>query len=347
MCGVHGEARVTDTVSKKHVGVALGHIRDALVMAAGNDRVLTRDEAERCLKPLVATERAAVDAFVGVLRAGKASDALITVADIDAAVATMRKGLDTTGATTEVATETVRRLSSMGDTLVRLANRLSGAPTAVLPVLPKGAFPGLSGDALLTALRTWAAPHLQYDYGTARDLLYQKVDGKSGTLHDVYGDRDVTVRQRGELEQHDHINTEHTRPRSTGVAGTAAQTDLHHLFPADQEANNRRANLPFGEVVHETWHMGSSRLGTDQDGNLVFEPPDEHKGNVARALFYVTAVYGLPLPAAEEQVLRRWHKLDPVSTEERARNDVVSTLQENRNPFIDDPGLVDRVGRGE
>ena len=338
---------MTDTISKKHVGVALGHIRAALVAAAGKDRVLTREEAERCLTPLVATERAAVDAFVGVLRAGKPRDALITVADIDAAVTAMRDGVGAAGGTNDIAAEQVRQLSHMGDTLVRLATRLSGEASAVLPALPKGAFPGLAGAALLSALRSWAAPHLQYDYGTARDLLYQKVDGGSGTLHDVYGDRNVAVRPRGELEQQDHINAEHTRPRSTGVAGTPAESDLHHLFPSDKEANNRRANLPFGEVVQEVWRMGSSRLGTDQDGNVVFEPPDEHKGNVARALFYVAAVYGLPLPPAEERVLRCWHQLDPVSVAERARNDVVSTLQENRNPFIDDPGLVDRVGKGE
>lgn len=337
---------MTDTVSKKHVGVALGHIRDALASAAGKDRALTRDEAERCLSSLVKTERAAVDAFVGVLRSGRAGNAVITVDEIDAAVASMRARLDAGGAVGEVPTETVRQLSQMGDTLVRLASRLSGEPSAVLPPLPKGAFPGLSGDALLAALRSWAAPHLQYDYGTARDLLYQKVDGSTGTIHDVYTDRDVTARPRGELEQVEHINAEHTRPRSTGVAGTPANSDLHHLFPTDQEANNRRANLPFGEVVEVIWHKGKSRLGTDKSGALVFEPPDKHKGNVARALFYIAAVYGLPLPAAEEAVLKRWHQLDPVSEQERARNDAVSTLQENRNPFVDDPGLIDRVGKG-
>lgn len=337
---------MTDTVSKKHVGIALGHIRDALVSAAGKDRMLTPVEAERCLTSLVKSERAAVDAFVGVLRTGKPADALISVDEIEAAVSAMRARLDGSGAVGDIQAETVRQLSRMGDTLVRLANRLSGAPSAVLPPLPKGAFPGLSGDALLSALRTWAAPHLQYDYGTARDLLYRQVDGSKGTVHDVYADREVAVRPRQELEQIEHLNAEHTRPRSTGVAGTPAQSDLHHLFPSDAEANNRRANLPFGEVVDVVWHKGSSRLGTDKHGTLVFEPPVEHKGNVARALFYVAAVYGLPLPPAEEAVLRRWHRIDPASDDERARNDVVSTLQENRNPFIDDPGLIDRVAKG-
>ncbi|MCC7070238.1 MAG: endonuclease [Deltaproteobacteria bacterium] len=337
---------MSDTVSTKHVGVALQHIREALATAAGKDRALTRDEAERCLTSMVTTERAAVDAFVGVLRQGTAGNGLITTDEIDAAVAALRSGVEASGTSGSIPAETVRQLSRMGDTLVRLASRLSGEPSAVLPPLPKGAFPGLSGDALLSALRTWAAPHLQFDYGTARDLLYGAVDGKGGVVHDVYGGRDVAVRPRKELEEHEHINAEHTRPRSTGVKGTPANTDLHHLFPTDQEANNRRGNLPFGEVVEELWRQGDARMGTDQSGALVFEPPDEHKGNVARALFYVAAVYGLALPPDEERVLRGWHRLDPVSGQERARNDAISTLQENRNPFVDDPGLVDRVTKG-
>ncbi len=336
---------MSDTVSTKHVNVALGHIRDALVRAAGTDRVLTHDEAEQCLTSLVSAERAAVDAFVGVLRTGKLGGATISVDEIDAAVASLRGGVDAAGASGAIPAETVRQLSHMGDTLVRLASRLAGEPSAVLPPLPKGAFPGLSGDALLAALRSWAAPHLQFDYGTARDLLYGAVDGKSGVVHDVYAGRDVGVRSRHELEDVEHINAEHTRARSTGVKGTPANSDLHHLFPSDQEANNRRGNLPFGEVVEELWQKGASRMGHDRAGALVFEPPDEHKGNVARALFYVAAVYGLPLPPDEERVLRAWHRLDPVSDAERARNDAISTLQENRNPFIDDPGLVDRTAK--
>lgn len=336
---------MSDQVSRKHVGVALSHIHDALVAAAGKDRRLTREEAERCLTSMVTTERAAVDAFVGVLRASTDRSAVVTVDEIEKTVATLRAQLGPTGAASEVPAATVRQLSGMGETLVRLAARLAGEPTAVLPPLPKDAFPGLSGDALLGALRSWAAPHLQLDYGTARDVMYQYVDAKNGTLHDVYADRTVPVLPRSELERQEHVNAEHTRPKSTGVNGTGAASDLHHLYPADQEANSKRGNLPFGEVVEVLWSKGSSRLGNDAHGNLVFEPPDTHKGEVARSLFYVTAVYGLTLPPVEEEVLRRWHKLDPVSTEERARNDAISTFQENRNPFVDDPGLVDRVGK--
>ena len=38
-----------------------------------------------------------------------------------------------------------------------------------------------------------------------------------------------------------------------------------------------------------------------------------------------------------------WHGLDPVSPEERRRNDVVHSWQGNRNPFVDHPEFVQAI----
>jgi len=85
-------------------------------------------------------------------------------------------------------------------------------------------------------------------------------------------------------------------------------------------------------------------------GNFVFEPRDEHKGNAARAIFYMCAAYNgvtgnawvLPNPVSafvnysqEQDVLKKWHWQDPVDEKEIARNDYIESLQNNRNPFID------------
>jgi hypothetical protein len=43
------------------------------------------------------------------------------------------------------------------------------------------------------------------------------------------------------------------------------------------------------------------------------------------------------------QLLLKWHRQDPVSLKEVRRNEEVSKIQGNRNPFIDYPQLVEYV----
>ncbi|MCV5340462.1 endonuclease, partial [Escherichia coli] len=42
-------------------------------------------------------------------------------------------------------------------------------------------------------------------------------------------------------------------------------------------------------------------------------------------------------------MLKRWHKNDPVSAKEIRRNDLVFEFQGNRNPFIDHPEFVEQI----
>ncbi len=129
--------------------------------------------------------------------------------------------------------------------------------------------------------------------------------------------------------------------------------DLHHLFPADQtNANGVRSNLPFGVVVNVTTvsPTGFGKKGTDAGGKTVYEPKDDQKGNLARALFYMLVRYnGLRgftwrLPASQDvAVLLQWHQQDPPDALEIARNEYIYSVQKNRNPFIDNPQWVNRV----
>lgn len=134
---------------------------------------------------------------------------------------------------------------------------------------------------------------------------------------------------------------------ATGTKELPEYNDLHHLFPADQaNGNGKRSNVPFGEVVTPTFvsPTGLGKLGLNAGAQTVWEPRNEHKGDVARALFYMCITYngvngkfwGLPANQ-DDAVLMKWHQQDPPDNWEIARNEYINSIQHNRNPFVDFP----------
>ena len=152
-------------------------------------------------------------------------------------------------------------------------------------------------------------------------------------------------------------------PRSWFKGSRLLESDLYHVYPTDGYVNNRRSNFPFGEVGISIWEStNGSKVGQNTFGNYtktVFEPIDEYKGDIARTYFYMVTAYEdiVPLwrsdqlsessyPGLSEwslQLLLKWHRQDPVSLKEVRRNEEVSKIQGNRNPFIDYPQLVEYV----
>lgn len=158
-------------------------------------------------------------------------------------------------------------------------------------------------------------------------------------------------------------NREHLWPRSRGGFDTSpgVGTDLHMIRPTDVTVNTRRGNLAYdygGEPVEDN----DGPTGCLRDGDS-WEPRDEVKGDVARALFYAAIRYedadldlelidyapeqgdGRPLHGVLPTLLL-WNVLDPPDDFERRRNDRAEELQGNRNPFIDRPEYAGRVWGG-
>ena len=75
----------------------------------------------------------------------------------------------------------------------------------------------------------------------------------------------------------------------------------------------------------------------------MFTPPEVHRGNVARSLFYFSIRYKLPIGPAEEMILRQWHKADPIDQGELTRHEQVAKYQKVRNPFLDFPQLIEKI----
>lgn len=148
------------------------------------------------------------------------------------------------------------------------------------------------------------------------------------------------------IPNHNRLNCEHTWPQSkfnSRFPNEMQKSDLHHLYPTDSKANSIRGNNEFGDVENEGYDLcGTSQVGRDSytGGGHYFEPPAEHKGNVARSLFYFSVRYKLPISERQEATLRRWHAEDPVDAEELERNEQIHYIQGNRNPFIDLPELT-------
>ncbi len=233
---------------------------------------------------------------------------------------------------------------------------------------------GKQGAALKTAMCVIILPHTQRTY----DNLwtdFQTTDVRSdGKVWDMYSNSTnftfVTDQAGQYSKEGDKYNREHSFPKSWFGEAAPMYTDLHHLYPTDGFVNGKRANYPFGETNGEDYKSANdfSKLGDcTYPGytGTVFEPADEYKGDFARTYFYMVTCYEDQLPSwyssntearptldgnkypglSEWQLnmLMTWAKNDPVSEKETNRNNAVYAIQNNRNPFIDYPGLEEYV----
>ena len=192
--------------------------------------------------------------------------------------------------------------------------------------------------------------YVSLGYNDARDEMFMSIDNKrvngqgasQNTLECVYTGRlAVGYVDRSDCQTSDNFNTEHTWPQSLFASAEPMKSDLHHLFPTDDAANSARGDNPFAEVTNPTWSNGGS-IGT----NTFFEPRDEQKGIVARAMFYFVLRYqnySNFLDATQESVLRNWYNSFPVTDRDRTRVDDIEALQHNRNPFVDYPQFLERI----
>lgn len=153
---------------------------------------------------------------------------------------------------------------------------------------------------------------------------------------------------------------EHVLPQSwmptTGTTADQDRADYHNLLPVNHlNANNRRSNYPYGIVQTVTHQYLEGKLGTDAQGQIVYEPRDEIKGDVARAQFYMLVCYNgnngtwaysvMPslAPFQNQDILKTWHIQDPPDPFEITKHEYIFSLQNNRNPFIDFPEWADCI----
>lgn len=141
-------------------------------------------------------------------------------------------------------------------------------------------------------------------------------------------------------------------PVLIGTGNTVnAGSDAHNLRAIDCNWNATRNNNIFEDA------QGYARKLTS--GN--WYPGDEWKGDVARIIMYMYVRYGArTLPTAigaggslnyhipdMPDLFLKWNREDPPSAFEVRRNNTIFDVQQNRNPFIDNPYLATIVWGGD
>ena len=229
---------------------------------------------------------------------------------------------------------------------------------------------GLTDQALKDAIHTLTASHTRLTYNNLF-YYYRQTDAwpeDPTKIWDMY-----TNSHNVEFLSTDKcpsgMSREHSVPKSWwGSTENDAYSDIINLVPVDATANNKRANWPFGDVASSEWDNGVSRLGTPRSGqgggaSKVFEPADQYKGDFARIYFYMACCYQdlnwvtdgdntmfdrystnwKTLNTWSVDLLLRWAREDPVSEKEINRNEAVYDCQQNRNPFVDNPELMEYI----
>ena len=245
------------------------------------------------------------------------------------------------------------------------ATRVAAQTFPAVPAAP----PAALRDA---ALRDWLRQNW-YDgkrtvlsYATARARLYNYVDNQQGQVRCVYSGyteaKPLSFTSTSTSMQ--NINCEHTVPQAWFNEVERMRSDLHHLFPTVAQWNADRGSDPFAEIPDaqtSKWIRGLSSQTTtpstnlpewSEDTNTAFEPRDDHKGNLARAVLYFYTVHanqtfdagkGTVAAVGNLNTLYQWHLQDPVDAQEQLRNRRAAASQGNYNPYITDPALVARA----
>ena len=112
------------------------------------------------------------------------------------------------------------------------------------------------------------------------------------------------------------------------------ESDMHNLYPARRDINKARGSYPFREVRGDRGIEPGCDVEVDHKARVA-EPPQASRGNVARAMLYMSDRYGLEIFERQRRMLLEWHADDPVDDEERRRNRAIAGIQGNANPWIE------------
>ena len=224
--------------------------------------------------------------------------------------------------------------------------------------------PNLYGNELINFIQNNYTTNSVLGYNSARDILYSEIDKQSnGNVYCIYTNYSTYLPTNVDPSTHLYENgmdCEHVWPQSMYEGSSPMKSDMHHLRPCKSNVNSSRGNKPFNDINDfntDTWfwltyqsnNIPSSNIDEySESQTLYFEPREDVKGDIARAMFYFYTIYTAEADDSffnqQKDILFDWHAQDPVEEFEIERTWGIATYQNNiPNPFILDSTLIYRA----
>ena len=220
---------------------------------------------------------------------------------------------------------------------------------------------GIVENSLINCLQDNYTTSYTQGYTNARNILYELIDNNNGYISCIYTNysgylpSDVGTGNIISTLSGQGINCEHLWPQSLGAGSGNPRSDMHHLRPCKDNVNSARSNKPLSELndyVTDTWYWLEYSSNSIPSNNIneysesasnAFEPREDVKGDIARAMFYFYTIYEDVADDdffnEQKEVLYQWHLDDPIVNSEIIRTWEIAEWQNNiPNPFILDNG---------
>lgn len=285
-----------------------------------------------------------------------------TISSLQISLSTISKSFyfDTLTFTCKVSSDSQLVFSTDKETAVPAVPGQNGVPlTKYAPIAKEEYYNGIDfeliGEALKNKLNEQISIMTMYAYGEDTNILLYtdaSIDAP-GYLYGIYDGDDIVASNTGIW------NKEHVWACSQmGLGGSARpssstknkSSDLHNLRVSCQNSNGMHGNK-FYDNENNMATFFPNIAGTP---NISHQYEGDHRGDVARILFYMATRYpelhlddelngNDNLSMGKLSVLLEWNRLDPVDEFEIQRNNRIYEYQGNRNPFIDYPELADQI----
>lgn len=223
---------------------------------------------------------------------------------------------------------------------------------------PSEPFEGKSGRKLLEAIGRQAAPRCVV--ADVQQWMLVSLAGPDGAMYLPFDGQWVDV-SRG---WPDNVVPVAVVPQAWWCYVDAPDwlsTDLVNYLPGSGEVKKYKELYPPFEITSAQWTNGLTAVGTLSVSGIevnAWQPPADMRGDVARILMYMLAVYGTDrldpwaflvaddsgMTPAGAAMMLRWSREDPVDDAERTRNAAAAAAQGGMgNPVVSLPGIEEYV----